>query len=322
MNIEEIKNNVIKQDFFGNLSDAKNQFHIGLGINADFVRPMGVLITSISTNNPDILISFHVFKSFIIQDDILKLKLLTDKFKNISIQIYHVNEEVIIYLPTNKIFPLATYFRMLMPIVLDDLNSLLYLDSDIVCLNNISELTKIDLTDYICAVIQDIDSDKSLKRLELNKKQYFNSGVMLINIKRWNEQNISEKSFELLPTRPFLCFDQDVLNIILENKACYLPIKWNCATKWETKDIVFLHYMAHPKPWYAIYKEEAQKHYLQYEKLSPWVDQPLILPTFFREARLYAKLLQKRGEYGKSLFWYAKYIVMKAQYSCINGTTN
>jgi len=228
-----------------------------------------------------------------------------------------VDEQVISHLPIRKYLPLAAYFRMMIPIVKSDLINILYLDSDIVCFNSISSVLSIDLSAYVCAAVQDIDSTRTQKVTELSLKtgHYFNSGVLLINIKKWNELDISEKALELLTQRSFSLMDQDVLNILLETQVCYLPEKWNCAhgNPEIQKDIIFLHCTAHPKPWKAACKDEVQKYYLQCEKSSPWSEQPLILPTSYREARLYANLLLKRGTIGEALSWYVKYMGMKFQ---------
>lgn len=315
---EQIKRAVHETNCFTNQAESKNrEIHIGFGINAAYARPMGVAIASIVVNNPDLSLVFHVFESSIEEEDIQRLKILVDTYKRISIHLYHVDEQVISHLPTLKYLPLATYFRMMIPIVLRDVASVLYLDSDIVCLNNISELTHINLTDYVCAAVLDIDSTRNEKVAELGLKsgQYFNAGVTFMNIKQWNDQSISEKAFELLTTRDFSLLDQDVLNILLENQVCYLPEKWNCAhgNPEIQKDIVFLHCTAHPKPWKAACKDEVQKYYLQCEKSSPWAEQPLVPPTSYREARLYANLLLKRGDTGEALSWYVKYLGMKFQ---------
>lgn len=60
---------------------------------------------------------------------------------------------------------------------------------------------------------------------------YLNAGFLLINLKRWEEEDISAQAIQLLKNNrlknkfPFL--DQDVLNILLTNKVIYLNKKYN-----------------------------------------------------------------------------------------------
>lgn len=315
---EQVKEAVCQTHSFVNQADpSRKKIHIGFGINAAYARPMGVAIASIAAHNLDITQVFHVFESSIDEVDVQRLKLLTDTYPQISIYIYHVDEQIIGYLPTLKYLPLATYFRMMIPMVLDHLPAVLYVDSDIVCLNSLAELADLNLEGFVCAAVQDLESTRREKvaELKLTSGRYFNAGVTFMNIDLWKKQEVSERAFKLLTQRSFSLLDQDALNLLLENQVYDLSVKWNCAhgNPEVQQDIVFLHCTAHPKPWKAACKDEVQKYYLLCEKNSPWADQPLIPPDSYREARLYANLLFKRGVMGEALSWYIKYLNMKFQ---------
>lgn len=327
--VEQIRESVTKNICLLNTREsADRQLNIGFGIDVLYARPMGVAMTSIAVNNPSLHFIFHVFESSIEDEDVERLNQLVKIHPNISLKLYHVDETVISHLPVIKHFTLAMYFRLMIPLVLDDVKRILYLDSDILCLNDISSLVDISLNHSVCAAVLDAQyvRDEKVIELDLKEGKYFNSGVLLIDIPKWNERQISEQVISILASaKEYLSLpDQDALNVVLEGKVFYLSSKWNCLPD-DYRDyavgnldfqnsIIFLHCTFHPKPWKAACRSPLQAYYLSYEKCSPWAEQSLIPPATYREARLYANLLLKKGKLSDSLAWYIKYISMKAKF--------
>jgi lipopolysaccharide biosynthesis glycosyltransferase len=62
-----------------------------------------------------------------------------------------------------------------------------------------------------------------IKELKLKKKQYFNAGMLLINLDKWKQFDVSKKCLSLLSKRVFKFNDQDVLNIVLQDQCKWLP---------------------------------------------------------------------------------------------------
>ncbi|MBD3698774.1 hypothetical protein IE982_13785 [Enterobacter hormaechei] len=62
---------------------------------------------------------------------------------------------------------------------------------------------------------------------------YFNSGVLYVDARTWNENKISHKVFECLLERgaDFKYFDQDALNVVLNEKIMFIDGKYNCQIK-------------------------------------------------------------------------------------------
>jgi len=280
---------------------------------------MGVSIVSLAINNPETMFNIHVFVDSISNIDISRLQTVTKEYYNIKIDLYSVDNKKIFNLPTLANFPLAIYYRMLIPLFLTDIQQLLYLDSDIICLKPIA--MNECLTRNIATVVPDVEAVSRKKQIELNiKGKYFNSGVMLINVQEWNKQNISEKvlSLAMNSKTKYSLPDQDVLNILLENKISFLPHTWNYMHGRKDKtdiptDVIFLHCAAHPKPWKCACSSKVQPIYRSYELLSPWSKMALELPGNYQEARSYAKILFKTGKLIQGLLWFNKYVYMKFQ---------
>jgi len=132
----------------------------------------------------------------------------------------------------------------------------------------------------------------------IDAEKYFNSGVLLINTEKWMENDLTNKCIKKVNDGNIYRFaDQDVLNILLENKTILLPIKYNtkihitipCSEEKKiAKYTVLLHYVTGYKPWYQTFDSQLFKKYYQ---LSPWknLERPLALKKSW--LRNYAKLL-------------------------------
>jgi lipopolysaccharide biosynthesis glycosyltransferase len=157
--------------------------------------------------------------------------------------------------------------------------------------------------------------------LNLKNHRYFNSGVLLLDIQKWNEQRILEQVIAALMSNPqkFRYPDQDALNLILTGKVYYLADKWNHlnVVTADQQESILLHFAAHPKPWNIawpiskICNDFTRDIYYRYEQLTPWQESPLLLPKNYKEMKIYAECLLSQGEYIQGLNWYLRYIKTK-----------
>src|SRR5699024_9779106 len=148
---------------------------------------------------------------------------------------------------------------------------ILYIDCDTLIVNNLQPLFN-QKTESIITVSHDIDYERHIKRISLENKSYFNSGVILINTKRWVDKQITEKTLELLNVNQYDFPDQDALNITLCEHAEYNDkinhqLEVNTDDMNTNNDIFIIHYLGEDKPWYSLFITELYKKYLY---LSPW----------------------------------------------------
>ena len=165
----------------------------------------------------------------------------------------------------------AALYRYLIPTILPSCDKALYLDSDIIVKGSLSPLFNTNLDNNYIAGVEDFHWNMAWKRIKLNssiKEPYFNSGVLLINCKKWREDNIFEKLIEQtnnLNPKMLEQLDQDAINIVCENRKVLLHPKYNllsCFTdcsyftqysKEEMQDAinspVIIHYTGGIKPW-------------------------------------------------------------------------
>ena len=99
-------------------------------------------------------------------------------------------------------------------------DKILYLDTDIMLNGNIEELYNIDISNHELGVVLD-----RYGRFFLGPR-YFNSGMLLMNMKKVKESNLLEKVRNYCSTKKMKFPDQSALNKLCKSKL-YLPRKFN-----------------------------------------------------------------------------------------------
>ncbi|MGY4436185.1 lipopolysaccharide biosynthesis glycosyltransferase [Bradyrhizobium sp. F1.13.1] len=114
----------------------------------------------------------------------------------------------------------------------DCLQSILYLDSDILVLDDLQALWTTDLEGNVLgAVLDGLDSQLKNQTVRLpvpRVHNYFNAGVLLIDLHQWRKAKISETAFEYLKRYPGSPYsDQDALNVACDGVWKRLASRWN-----------------------------------------------------------------------------------------------
>ena len=153
----------------------------------------------------------------------------------------------------------------------------LYIDIDVVVNIDIYEFEEyIKLgEDYIIMANQEgtfetcLEKDLYLSQLHLNNQKYYNTGVMLVNLDKWRDNELYEKflKFATQHYKQLKTADQTVINgVISEELIGSLPDKFNLrvenmSTKNKYQDkIAILHFYGRPKPW-DLFAEYIHPHY-------------------------------------------------------------
>ncbi len=221
---------------------------------------------------------------------------LITKHKNLnSINIYKFNDNNN-YFPnlTNSHVSAATYYRLFIENYLEkDLDFLVYLDADTICIKDpISllkeELKKLNNSSYVISAKTELDindvEEEYLLELQMPferlgvKELYFNAGVLLINFNQWREKNYSEQLLERLSLlkENIIMWDQDVLNSLVDGKYCSLDNMFNFSdldyeneSEEERNNIIFLHYVGNRKPWKinGAFRSSSKIYYKNYRKI-------------------------------------------------------
>ncbi|OCG57372.1 hypothetical protein A9G41_12210 [Gilliamella sp. Nev5-1] len=309
------------QNFSKSNQQRSDIMHIALAFDDNYAMPAGVTISSVIYNNPDTCLCFHLFVDNISSNNLKNFKQLVSS--NCTIKIYYLNSNFQINSETLVLGYLSAMscVRFIIPDVLkEQTDKFLYLDSDILCLKSISKLYNSALENYVAGVIPDDSAMRNtIKDLyQINFDRYFNAGVLLINTQQWDMNNMTSLCMNMINDGNIYRFaDQDVLNILLENKTRLLPIKYNTkihiTTSCKEEQLiapytVLLHYVTGYKPWYQTFDSQLFKKYFD---LSPWkaTKRPLSLKKSW--LRNYAKYCLKKGKIITALKFYSFYLSKK-----------
>lgn len=130
----------------------------------------------------------------------------------------------------------ACYFRIDIPNILPaEVTKVIYLDCDLLLYDDIQILWNTDIGDYPIAAVWDygIMASKRLRRQKAKciglpyKANYFNSGVLIMNLDAWRKADYSGKVIEIVQKNKFPNHDQDALNKVFMNNWYILPLRWN-----------------------------------------------------------------------------------------------
>ena len=317
---------IVDKKIFGNENiDVYSALNIGYIFDHGAVRGAGVSICSICENNRNKNIIFHAICTDLTKDDIDKLEQISIKYNKL-IFLYFINKNVELFknLVIGK-FPVTIWYRILLPYIVN-CKKILYLDADIINLSSLEKLFSIDMEDYDLLAVPDIEktANERIKALDLTNNIYFNSGVLMINIDKWVENNNSDKILEIakIYNEKLILPDQDALNILFSKskQVYYIDRKYNRVALWREKNIkekleetVLLHFVQ-TKPWQEEWLYERRPYienlYAEYEMLSPWKDMPFEKKEklSYHDKRKRAIFMLKKGKLLKGLYWYKEYL--------------
>ena len=186
--------------------------------------------TSLAVNNKNNKIVFNIFHEDFTNEDIEKVREKLERYQGLELKFFFVTKKMVEGLPLIQHFRLATYFRVLSPMILEDLDKLLYLDTDMIIDGDIRELWEIDIDNFILAAVREEAVGELEKRLNLPVNyKYFNAGTVLLNLKKIREKKIFEKVLEYLKdnSNEMLYLDQDALNALIYQDWLEIDEKWN-----------------------------------------------------------------------------------------------
>jgi len=187
-------------------------------------------------------------------------------------------------LPTDKTsYPVKIYMKLFIPYFMPQhLEKIIFLDVDMIMLEDVSTLWHIDLGDKIVAVVQDQfvkvmgnwGGVRNYEAFNLTADtKYFNTGLLVFNTKKWLELDLTTQVIKCTnDNREFVVFgDQYAINAILANQWKELDQSWNRFAYSEEERPFNIHFTGR-KPFYKTYEfnEKYQKIFLGYLALTEW----------------------------------------------------
>ena len=331
----------LNKDMIQNFDDFN---HVAICMDKNVTKGGGVMLYSLLSNTKS-KIAIHIFYNGLLsEDEKRRFNKLSVEF-NVPIIFYYINNSYVESLFATKDINTTAYYRFLCPYILKNVGNIkriLYLDVDMLCIADISPIFSCDLQNKIAYVVNDFELPKDEKSkenriqgLNLINNQYFNSGMMLIDVGKYIEEDIGEKALQLAKSNDFPHMDQDVLNILLDGKIIFTSsVEYNCRIyvrddtfNKEKEKIKIVHFTSRNKPWkiYTKFWSENSgvknkrntwiyKYYRlwrEYALKSPWCDVEYTEPKNCTEWRLISREYYRNGNYKYAIRMYLKYLHSK-----------
>lgn len=258
-------------------------------LDENYLPQLQVLLTSIRLNNPGELFSLYLIHSGISQGKLGEISTQCNRYQYAFYPVA-VEESLFRDAPVSRQYPKEMYYRLLAPYLLpESLDKILYLDPDILVINPLRPLWERELGLNLFAAAAHTGKAQlasGVNQLRLGTQgEYYNSGVLLMNLKRGRVAIHSQEIFDYVQKhgRELLLPDQDVLNALYGERILPLEdVLWNydarnfrsylvqsggiCNMAWVMEHTSILHFCGKEKPWKKGYIRRfgvLYQHYMQ-----------------------------------------------------------
>ena len=264
----------------------KDTIRIVMASDNNYAILIAALLKSVETNH----ITGEPLEFYIISDGIRKVNMrrISDTINpKISRIIWLDKNEIVppdVQLPLdNSGFPLTTYLRVFATSVVPvGTEKLIYLDVDMIVQDDISKLWHVDIGDCVVGAVQDlakiVGSDwggiPNWQALGMKKEaKYFNAGLLLINVKKWWEEDVTTEFIKCMEVnrKHVNMVDQYGLNVVLHNRWFELDKRWNSFSAAELPDPYLIHFLD-VKPIFSTYRhsDKYKQEFYRYLSYTPW----------------------------------------------------
>ena len=195
---------------------------IAFSLNNKYVYPLIVSLTSILYNSsPN---TFYIFY-FLLSPDIQDYKLnkilgLREKYPNCKMNLIHMGDKYKKY-KTSYYKSVTVYYRLDLSNLITDVDKLIYLDVDTIVHKDLTEFFNIDMGKNYYMGFPGID----LTFREFNgTRNFINTGVILINLKKLREVNapiLFQEYYNKYGTKKV---DEYLINAVFYDKVAFLPL--------------------------------------------------------------------------------------------------
>lgn len=262
------------------------------GVDGSYSQHLAVTLVSLLENNRGNTFDILVVTLNMTVQDKARLRSVVDGFANVRLRFKDFDISRYSHFRTDGHISHASYLRIFIPEILAESEErILYLDCDLVVQEDIKPLWDFDLGDKVIAAAPnpffvrhgdlDLPSDAD----------YFNAGVLLINLRRWREANGTARLIRFIEAHHahLYAHDQDALNAVFLGEFAELAPQWNFQTsmlwcepealslRYEefrhlVDDPAIIHYTTPSKPWHFGNTHPHKSIYYHYLMKTPYRD--------------------------------------------------
>ena len=242
----------------------KQEIPIVFATDDNYAPFLGVALRSIlETGSKDNYHRIYILNTNISEKNIKRL--LEFECENLSIEFVDVTKKldsVGTQLPLRDYYTNTIYYRIFIPSLFPEHDKMLYLDCDVILLEDVANLFNTKIEGKLMGVIPedvmanfDIFGVYSEEVLNISRYKYFNSGVLVMNTKEMREYEIEKRFVNMLKKFKFeVAPDQDYLNVLCTHNISYIDLGWNKSPipfdYFEEENLKLAHYKINWKPWH------------------------------------------------------------------------
>ena len=201
-----------------------------------YVRHLGVAIYSILSHNKMTQdFTFYIVDNEISSDNKANLQSIVNAYGNAKLIFISFRKwSEVLHLNMAWPISISAYARLFIGEMIEkNVDRVLYLDCDVLINGDLYDLWNTDLGKNVVGAIQDQVHSKTKVSVGLSRyDQYFNSGILLIDLKNWREFDVGNRSMNFITSQEGMVVhhDQGVLNNVLKGRWMRLPLKYNVMT--------------------------------------------------------------------------------------------
>lgn len=250
---------------------------ISFSSNDNYIPYVSVMMQSIMENAQSRRkYEFHIMHTDIKKETMNALQKQISSFSHFSVSFIDMSS----YVENNNFFTsrhitVEAYFRLFIPYLFPNIKKIIYLDGDMVCNTDISQLFDMDISDFLVAGVRDTAVSWFFQPKKLqdaynrniyeymlsmeNPSDYINSGMLLINCEKFREIYSEKDVINTIFSREWQVHDQDVINFLVKDKILYLDYEWDFMpngdwAKYLPQDLKIKYIEAEKKPKIIHYK--------------------------------------------------------------------
>jgi lipopolysaccharide biosynthesis glycosyltransferase len=195
-----------------------------------------------------------------------------------TIAFHEIEDERLAQLPVLEHAPASLWYRLLLP-ELCDADRVLYLDLDVIVVEEIHDLWATPLQGHALGAVNNVFMPQHVARVEalgLDPSHYLNTGVLLLDLATWRREGIGRMLLEFARehARELEWADQDAMNLLLGTRWLELHPRWNAMNSLWTIPAADAAYA--PGEAQAARLHPAIRHYEGAGANKPWHERPTV----------------------------------------------
>ena len=276
---------------FASMGTVGQRIAVAGATDARYAMPLAVMLYSVGHHaGPGVVIDAYIVDDGVTPED--RARVASSLPANVHLHWVAV-QGGLEGLPTWGRMPLTTYRKLTVAEwIPSESNRVIWLDCDLLALEDISALWRSELRDRLALAVQDPRVPLASSRFGVAAwrdlgiaagAKYFNAGVMVIDLAGWREHEVSARSLAYLRKYgdKVYFWDQEALNAVLSGRWGELERRWN---RHPSLDHVpgssngsdagpgIVHFSGHLKPWNLSRQTASHQLYQGYLSQTAWAD--------------------------------------------------